>query len=332
MAWLCCAGPLAADRLRIATWHADFSAKGPGLTLKSLVQAEPEIVAAVQTVAQAAPDVLVLTDFDFDHGGAALGALQALLAQVGHALPHRFARRPNTGMPTDRDLDGDGLLGGPRDAQGYGWFAGQGGQAVLSRMPLRLGADLSAVLWEDLPNSLMADDDPGRGLQRLSTSAHWDLRVANGAREIALLTIAATPPVFDGPEDRNGRRNADELALWRAYLDGALSQPPPGMPAILVGNLNLDPQRGDGRREAVQRLLADPRFTDPLPGQPTVTWDQTGPMRVSYILPAADLTVPASGIMPASPGVGPHRLLWVDVVWPPAPPAPAPVPPRLVER
>ena len=27
-----------------------------------------------------------------------------------------------------------------------------------------------------------------------------------------------TPPVFDGPEDRNGRRNHDEIRFWADYI------------------------------------------------------------------------------------------------------------------
>ena len=39
--------------------------------------------------------------------------------------------------------------------------------------------------------------------------------------DLHLLAHHPTPPVFDGPEDRNGRRNHDEAALWTAWLDGA---------------------------------------------------------------------------------------------------------------
>ncbi|MDJ0823160.1 MAG: endonuclease/exonuclease/phosphatase family protein, partial [Paracoccaceae bacterium] len=103
----------------------DLSRKGPGLLLRDLMRAEDDrLNAAVATMARAQPDVLVLTDIDYDHGLAALGVLQRALAAQGLELPHIFASKPNTGMPTGRDLDGDGLLGGPRDAQGYGWFSG----------------------------------------------------------------------------------------------------------------------------------------------------------------------------------------------------------------
>ncbi len=35
---------------------------------------------------------------------------------------------------------------------------------------------------------------------------------------VHFLVSHPTPPVFDGPEDRNGARNADEIRLWQEYL------------------------------------------------------------------------------------------------------------------
>ena len=297
--------PLLAEPLRLAIWHADLSREGPGLLLRDLRDGEG--AGLVAEVAAVAPDVLLLTDIDFDHDLVALGALAARLEEAGLSYPHRFAQRPNTGVPTGLDLDGDGRLGGPRDAQGYGWFSGQGGMALLSTRPLQLKADFTALLWRDLPRSRMRGGDPAAEVQRLSSDAHWVIGIEGGP---SLLAWNATPPVFDGPEDRNGRRNADEAALWRRYLDGALGVPP-DLP-VLIGNANLDPERGEGLREEMRGLLKDPRLQDPLPGEATVAWDQTGPMRVSYILPAAALTVRDAGVRPAIEGQR-HRLVWVTL-------------------
>src|SRR5690606_22838280 len=146
---------------------------------------------------------------------------------------HRFAFRPNTGRATGLDLDGDGRLGGPGDAQGYGRFDGEGGMLILSRFPIESAAalDFSGFLWVDLPGGLSAEAALGPeaiGRQRLSTTGHWDVPVVmpDGAR-LRLLAFAATPPVFDGPEDRNGRRNHDETVFWLRYLEGRLPWPPP---------------------------------------------------------------------------------------------------------
>ncbi len=300
--------PVAAEPLRVATWAGDFNRKGPGLMLRELTREDP--VPGVETLRKAAPDILLLTNIDYD---ARLVTLRALADRIEPGrYPHLFAARPNTGLPTGLDLDGDGRLGGPRDAQGYGWFSGQGGQALLSRWPLSLRVDHSDLLWRDLPGSAIRADDTGHDIQRLSSSAHWAVDVQHPGGTFTLLTLSATPPVFDGPEDRNGRRNRDEVLLWRHVLDGRLGAAPPGE-VILLGNFNLDPDTGDGLREVMQQVLADPRLQDPLPGLPTVTWRRVGPMRVSYALPSRGFTIRDAGVTPPEENAGPHGLVWVDL-------------------
>lgn len=299
--------------------------------LRDLLRKPDDFAPALSLLASARPDVVLLTDFDFDHDLAALSALQAALAAAGLDLGHAFARRPNSGMPTGLDLDGDGRLGGPRDAQGFGYFAGQGGQAVLSRYPVSLRWDASEALWRDAWDTAQTPDDTAVAVQRLSTSAHWMLDLDTPAGRLALLTLAATPPVFDGPEDRNGRRNRDEVLFWAHVLDNRLSVPPPEDPVVVLGNFNLDPDRGDGLHEAAATLVGHPRLQDPLLGATTVVWEQTGPMRVSYVLPDAALSVTAAGVTPPAEGRGPHGLVWVDLLLasiptrqqPLAPPLPA---------
>ncbi|MFZ7091186.1 endonuclease/exonuclease/phosphatase family protein [Primorskyibacter sp. 2E233] len=302
-----------ADPIRLATYAGDFSRKGPGLLLRDLLKDDP--VPGLVTIMQAAPDIVLLTDIDYDAGQAALKTLRTRLKDKGLDLPYLFSRRPNSGMATGLDLDGDGRTGGPRDAQGFGYYSGQGGQAILSRWPLELTVDFSGMLWRDAPETLMEQGDPAHDVQRLSSSAHWAVSVAHPLGKITLLTAAATPPVFDGPEDRNGRRNRDEILLWLHYLDGKLDQAP-GSPVVYLGNLNLDPNRGDGLRDAAARVLAHPRLQDPLPDRPTVAWDAVGEMRVSYVLPSTDLRVSGAGISPPEPDAGPHRLVWVDLEMP----------------
>ena len=110
-----------------------------------LSEDDPQIAATVAVIAQVDPDILLLTEFDYDHGGAALGALAERLEAEGLAYPHRLSLRPNSGLASGQDMDGDGRLGEPEDAQGYGRFAGDGGMALLSRLP-----DLveSVIIWE----------------------------------------------------------------------------------------------------------------------------------------------------------------------------------------
>lgn len=296
------------------------------------------------------PDIAVLQDIDYDSEGVALAAFADALEERGLNLPHRFALRPNTGRTTGLDLDGDGRLGGPRDAQGYGRFAGAGGMAILSAFPIDAGAarDFSAMLWADLPDADLTDDAGGlilgpeaATIQRLSTTAHWDVPVIlpTGSR-LHILTFHATPPVFDGPDDRNGRRNGDEIRFWSFYLDGTYGPPPERF--VIAGDFNNDIDEGEGRKDPLRALLDDPRLQDPRPtsegavaagGDPddTVDWRgvDAGIMRVDYLLPASNLTVTNAGVFWPAPkdadaallgkggtGISRHRLVWVDIALP----------------
>jgi hypothetical protein len=311
--------PAAAETLRLAYYHTEMNREGPGLLLRDLLEGDPRGEAAARLVAGTAPDVLVLGGFDYDATGAALEAFAAAIERAGHALPHRFALRPNTGRATGLDLDGDGRLGGPGDAQGYGRFAGEGGLAILSRHPVEDEAvqDLSALLWAEVPGSLFGPEpDASAAVQRLSTTAHWDVPVRAPGGVLRLLVFHATPPVFDGPEDRNGRRNADEIRLWQSYLDGRIAGfAPPAERFVILGTANLDPELGDGRREAMRALLADPRLQDAMPPGPTARFADPGPLRVDVLLPSADWRVTGAGLEwpPGGSAAGRHALLWADL-------------------
>src|SRR3546814_458843 len=53
---------------------------------------------------------------------------------------------------------------------------------------------------------------------RLSSKSHWDVQIETPTGTVHLLASHPTPPVSDGPEDRNGARNAGEIRLWREYI------------------------------------------------------------------------------------------------------------------
>ncbi|KPP93123.1 MAG: Endonuclease/Exonuclease/phosphatase family [Rhodobacteraceae bacterium HLUCCA08] len=345
--------PGRAETLRIAVFAAPLSRDGPGLLLRDILRAEDDQIAAtVAIIAQVDPDILLLTDVDHDTDLVALTALAEMLNAAGAPYPHRFALRSNAGMATGLDLDGNGRAGEPRDAQGYGRFAGDGGLALLSRYPVQTDAvrDLSGLLWRDLPGATlpMVDDAPfpsaeAQAVQRLGSTGHWVVPVSVGDRTLTLMAWSATPPVFDGPEDRNGLRNRDELRLWQVLLDGGLGASP-APPFVILGNAQLDPVDGDGINAAMVDLLADPRLQDPAPlseggrlaadpdhrGDPaldTADWDGPGNLRVAYVLPSSDLRVTGSGVFWPAPdrpearllgddglAAGPHRLVWVDIL------------------
>ena len=340
-------GPLAAETVRVGFLTAELDRDGPGLLLRDITQGEdPQVAGVVAVVAEARADILVLARVDHDLQGLALAALADRIAAAGLDYPHRLGLRPNNGRASDLDLDGDGRLRGPGDAQGWGRFAGQNGMAVLSRWPIDLAGlrDFSDLLWRDLPGATLphtADGSPfpsaeAQAVQRLATTGFWDVPVTlPGGAVLHLLPFHATPPVFDGPEDRNGLRNRDELRFWPLLLDGALPWPAPPAPFVLLGNSNVDADRGEGHRDAMAALLTHPALRDPRPlspggraaGHPAATalWEgegQPGALRLSVVLPSADLRVSGTGVLWPEPDAAPagavaaaghHRLVWVDL-------------------
>lgn len=342
--------PVLADTIRIATYNTELTRDGPGLLLRDLQKGrDKQIDAVVKVITAADPDILALQGIDWDHGQQALTALRRRLADAGSDYPFALSLQPNRGLATGLDLNGDGRPHGPEDSQGYGDFTGQNGIALLSRHPIdHTGLrDFTDLLWADLPDALLPETETNAGpfpsaaalaIQRLSSTGHWavPIQLPSGAT-LTVMTYQAGPPVFDGPEDRNGKRNHDETRLWSLFLDGAFGGAPT-RPFVIAGGANLDPQDGDGRPEALNALLTDPRLQDPAPtstgaatapdqghigpnATDTVEWDGPGRLRVDYVLPSADLTVTASGVI--WPETGPladaalmasrHRLVWVDI-------------------
>ena len=313
--------------------------------LRDIQRSDPQITAILAVIVAHRPDVLILTDIDYDYDWFALTALQSALMNADHELPHAYTQTVNAGLATPYDFDGDGRFGEPEDAQGWGRFHGNGGLAVLSRWPIDTNnvVDYTETLWRDLPHTELPEFEGNSDLidhQRLSSTGHWIVPVQVDGKTIDLMIYAATPPVFDGPEDRNGLRNRDELRLWEQVI-----AKPRENPFVIVGNTNLDPFDGDGITDAMQAFLAMPAITDPEPrsaggalsadpdqsGDPsldTADWpdNKPGNLRVSYILPSADQQIMGAGVFWPAPddplyhllgddglAAGPHRLVWVDI-------------------
>lgn len=322
-----------ADTIRIATFNTELSRDGPGLLLRDIQRGDPQVAAVVEVLTATRPDIVALQGIDWDLDSLALSALASALKDAGLNYPHQFAEQPNTGLETDIDLDGNGQTHEPRDAQGWGRFTGQGGLAVLSRFPIAVPevTSFTDMLWQDLPGATLpkVNGSPfpskqAQAIQRLSSTAHWMIPIEAPDGRLNLMTFHATPPVFDGPEDRNGLRNRDETQLWSLLLDGAFG-PAPERRFVIAGDANVDPKLGDGRKDAIRALLSDPRLQDPQPkardgSLTTVTWKGVGDRRVDYILPSADWLVEDAGVFwPDTAGHEPaatasrHRLVWVDL-------------------
>ncbi len=322
-----------AETIRVATFNTELSRDGPGLLLRDITRGDPQVADVLRVLVATKPDIIALQSIDWDLEGRALSALIRALDDKGLLYPHSYAGQPNSGMETNADLNADGALGGPADAQGWGRFTGQGGLAVLSRYPIRDAEvrSFSDLLWSELPGATMPQKDGAAflspeaiAIQRLSSTAHWVVPVDAPGGRLDVMTFHATSPVFDGPEDRNGLRNADEIRFWSLLLDGVLG-PAPNRRFVIAGDANNDPDLGEGLKPAIRSLLSDPRLQDPQPRSPdgsttTVTWKGVGDLRVDYVLPSADWTVEGAGVY--WPGDGPeepaasasrHRLVWVDL-------------------
>ena len=347
---MACGAPMAQEHraeqqatIRFATFNVSMYREAPGALVQELAGSGSEQVRNVAEIIQrVAPDVLLLNEFDYDAGGEALRLFRERFLEVSqHGAPpihyeYAYAAPSNTGVPSGLDLNGDGKTGTADDALGFGQFPGQYAFAILSRFPLRVDQlrSFQQFLWKDMPQSLLPQDfydEQKRAVLRLSSKNHVDLPVKlPDGRTIHLLASHPTPPSFDGPEDRNGRRNADEIRLWADYItpgqdsylhddqgsSGGLAQK---TSFVVLGDMNADPNDGDAWPGAIKHLLDSPRIHqavatgDLVPkatggagfarrnpnhrGDPAAdTAAFAGGLRVDYVLPSSNLDPLASGI------------------------------------
>lgn len=332
--------------------------------------AHAQLQAAAAVLQRVRPDIVLLNEIDY----SATRDLPRLFVERYLQVPQEHGGEPldyahvvyepvNTGVASGFDLDEDGATDGPGDAWGWGRYPGQYGMALLSRHPVERDRvrTFRTLRWRSMPGHRMPDGVDGRpgwyepaeaAALRLSSKSHWDVpvRIDDGASRTdggwALHVLAShpTPPVFDGDEDRNGRRNADEIRFWADYLDGdadylvdddgrrgGLAQ---DAPFVLVGDLNADPLTEGATHGAIARLLAHPRVHDPVPRTegtpPPAEIDYPGDDRtrtsaygrIDYALPSRSLQVAATGVhLPpdgdpartAAETASDHFLVWVDV-------------------
>ncbi|WP_112311443.1 endonuclease/exonuclease/phosphatase family protein [Pseudogemmobacter bohemicus] len=314
---------LAETGIKLAVWNSELERRGPGLLLRDIVGGkDPQTEAALRLLTDLDADVILLAGFDYDHGLLAARRFAARLAAMGPDYPYLFALRPNRGFATGLDLDLDGRLGGPGDAQGWGYFSGQSGMVILSKLPVETEAvrDFSGLLWADLPGALWPQSLPSdaRAVLRLSTTGHWEVPlILPDGRRLRLLVWHGSAPVFGATGEVNARRNHDETAFWAALIEGRLPWPAPAPPFAILGISNLDPVDGDGRHDAIRSLIAHPALQDPEPragftpeepghlGDPaldTAAFAATGGLRTAVILPDASQTVAGAGILRPAPG------------------------------
>lgn len=359
--------------VRFATFNVSLYGNQAGEVSRRLAQGgDPQASALAEILQRVRPDVVLLNEVDYEaergdpNSQIIKRFLSKYLAVPQHgsqsesgpaepiSYPYVFSALSNTGIHSGLDLDRNGRVdanpgsvtyGG--DSWGFGRYPGQYGMVVLSRYPIREAGvrTFQKFLWKDMPEARLPDDPNTETIADwysqealskfpLSSKSHWDVPIEIAGQVVHVLASHPTPPTYDGPEDRNGRRNHDEIRFWADYIaggDGAQyiydDQGTRGGLAkdalfVIAGDLNGDPEDGQGS-EGISRLLASPRLAKvPIPaseggeeqaslqgeantshrGNPRFDTldaaDKGGPgnLRVDYVLPASGLNCVASEV------------------------------------
>ncbi len=370
-----------AETLRVATFNVSMEALNYTVKENQTPQANaleqalggdhPQITNIAEIIQRVNPDIILLNEFDnqinqqkTDHRDLLTFIKQYLNKPQGDQTavhyPYFYQGPVNTGVNSGFDLDNNGVAGQlPGDGFGYGHFAGHFAMAILSKYPIdqQKIRSFQHFKWADMPNALRPvnpntkeswyTDDEWRSLP-LSSKSHWDIPVKVNNRQIHLLASHPTPPVFDGEEDRNGKRNHDEIRFWRDYISPSHSNYiyddshiKGGLASdarfVILGDLNASNQGGEAITSGIDGLLRHcgvqniaPQSKGALQHSPD---DQYGKYHTAYWRMRADYVLPSrSGLKVVNSGVfwpeteqntyrlienrkasSDHRLVWVDI-------------------
>ena len=369
--------------LRIATFNVLLADRGEGEVIADLSDTDDAQAQAVAEIIQRInPDILLLNELDFDAAGRAVSLFKTNYLEQGQngadpvLYPFSYVAPVNTGLQPESvglpdcdfndpnqgcDVPGSTTNDDPEDAFGFGAYAGDFGMAVLSKYPIDVAniRTFQKFLWQDMPNNLLNDgseltsfyDDVERSIFRLSSKSHWDIPVFVRGETIHVLASHPTPPVFDGSEDRNGRRNHDEIRFWSDYISkfkskyiyddkamqGGLAKK---SRFVIMGDQNAGDSEGDATDDPIQLLLrnrlVDNSITPQSKGalENSLGIDGTVPdsadtadfgIRADYVLPSKfGWDINQAGVFwPISTDVlsrliannasSDHRLVWVDL-------------------
>ena len=344
------------DTVRFASYNVSMFRDGEQALRLELGDTISDQVSRVTAVIQhVRPDVIALMEFDYDETGESLVLFSKRCLEVSQhgqqpiTYQYNYQVPSNTGLPSGVDLNGDSIIQLPEDAHGFGRHHGQYAFALLSRYPIENDQirSFQKFLWKDMPDPLwpVREDstswysEEAKSVLRLSSKNHIALPLSIGSKVVHVVLAHPTPPVFDGPEDRNGRRNFDEIRLLHDYIDNAnYLMDDNGLPGgladsesfVVMGDLNADPVQGDAVGGAIEQLFDSDRIN------PAVTYGRMIPasegalgarqrdgfdgekrhntsmfgMRIDYVLPSSDLEVISSGVFwpPASDSLK-HALI-----------------------
>ena len=345
----------AATAVRFATFNASLNRNAAGqLAAELAAPGSPQPAAVAEIIQHARPEVLLINEFDYDPVALDLFRANYLEVSQNGADPivyeHAYIAPSNTGVYSGYDLDNSGAAGDfvPNDSFGFGFFPGQFGMAVLSMHPIDTEGvrTFQHFLWADMPGALLPDDpntpEPADWYSaeeldvfRLSSKSHWDVPIEIGDTTVHFLVSHPTPPVFDGPEDRNGTRNHDEIRFWADYIgpgnragsyiyddDGVHGGLEPGAKFVIAGDLNSDPLDGDSIPGSAQLLLDHPlvntrvtpssegaveqaalqggandtHLSDPRYDTADFADGAPGNLRADYVLPRKNLRIVGAGV------------------------------------
>jgi hypothetical protein len=351
--------------VRFATFNASLNRSFDGQLATDMgAPGNAQADAVAEIIQRTRPDVLLINEFDYDAAGVSLAGFQDNYLSMPHTTdgdtteaifyPFRYAAPSNTGIHSGLDLNNDGQfddVASPfnfvyaNDAFGFGWFPGQFGMAVYSMYPIDFDniRTFQHFLWSDMPDALLPTNPDGSPfyspeqleILRLSSKSHWDLPIEVGKKTVHFLVSHPTPPVFDGPEDRNGTRNHDEIRFWADYVGprrnqgsyvyddaGVAGALKPGSLFVIAGDQNADPFDGDSTADAIQQLLDNPRintkavptsdgaveqailqnaandthFGDPAHDTADFNDASPGNLRADYVLPSKALQIRDAGV------------------------------------
>ena len=315
--------------VRFSTFNASLNRGAPGALEADLsmpyaaapTPAREQAATIAEIIQRQRPDVLLVNEFDFDADGDSLRLFQDNYLSVSHngsspiVYPYRYTAPSNTGVSSGFDLNNNGVTDttpGDQaygdDSLGFGLFPGHFGMAVYSRYPIKLDQirTFRTFKWKDMPGALLPDDaaTPAPAdyysaaelaVLPLSSKSHWDIPISVRHKTVHFLASHPTPPVFDGLEDRNGRRNHDEIRFWADYVRparssyvyddaGATGGLRPGAFFVIAGDQNSDPLDGDSVPGSAQLLLDNPRVNA------RTTPDSAGAVEAAALQGGANLT------------------------------------------
>lgn len=281
------------ESIRFATFNASLNRDSEGQLIQDLSNQDNNQAQNVAEIIQRSnPDVVLINEFDYDAKGTAAQLFQDNYLSVSQngAAPvdysYRYFAASNTGIASGFDLDNNGTAvtnpdqpGYGNDAFGFGNFLGQFGMVLYSKYEIDTDniRTFQNFLWQDMPGALLPDDPTTPAPQdwyspaeleefRLSSKSHWDVPINVDGKIIHALVSHPTPPVFDGDEDRNGKRNHDEIRFWSDYITadkgnyiyddtGKVGGLTPGASFVIMGDQNADLFDGDSTNNAISQLL-----------------------------------------------------------------------------